>query len=89
MSLMQKKDTFIALSVLVVVFLLCYNVIYAEEKIKIYADEIEIDEINEKVKATGKAVAINEDNIKIKSNKLIYDKSKNFLEADGNVIIND
>tara|TARA_B100000902_G_C27321895_1_gene925227 strand:- start:3232 stop:5319 length:2088 start_codon:yes stop_codon:yes gene_type:complete len=89
MSLMQKKDTFIALSVLAVVFLLCYNVIYAEEKIKIYADEIEIDEINEKVKATGKAVAINEDNIKIKSNKLIYDKSKNFLEADGNVIIND
>tara|TARA_A100001015_G_scaffold42166_1_gene46190 strand:- start:525 stop:2537 length:2013 start_codon:yes stop_codon:yes gene_type:complete len=64
-------------------------VISAEEKIKIYADEIEVDEVNEKVKAAGDAVAINEDNIKIQSNELSYYKSKLFLEANGNVVIND
>ena len=85
----KKKNIFLALSISLVVFLLCYNVINAEEKIKIYADEFRIDEVNEKVTATGNAVAVNEDNIKIKSDKLTYDKSVNYLEANGNVIIND
>ena len=89
MNFMQKKYLFLVLSISLVVFLLCYNVINAEEKIKIYADEVRVDEVNEKVTATGDAVAINEDSIKIKSNKLTYNKSKNFLEADGNVVIND
>ena len=89
MNLMQKKDAFLALTISLVVLLLCYNVINAEEKIKIYADEVRVDEVNEKVTATGNAVAVNEDNIKIKSDKLIYNKSINYLEANGNVIIND
>ncbi len=86
---MQKKNVFLALSISVVISLLCYSIIYAEEKVKIYANEIKVDEINEKIKATGDAVAINKDNIKIKSDKLTYSKNKNFLEADGNVVIND
>ncbi len=89
MSSKRKKNIFLALFVSLVVLLLGYNVIKAEEKIKIYADEISVDKINEQIKATGDAVAINEDNLKIKSNNLTYDRSKNFLEANGNVIIND
>ena len=89
MRLMQINITFLAFFISVFVFLLSYNAIYAEEKIKIYANEVKVDEFNETVEATGDAVAINEDNIRIKSNKLIYDKSKNFLEADGNVVVND
>ncbi len=89
MRLSKKNNTFLAFFVTVFVFLLCYNAIYAEEKIKIYADEIKVDEINEIVKATGDAVAVNEDNIKIKSNELIYDRSKNILRANGNVVVND
>ena len=89
MNLIRKKNLFLALSISLIIFLLCYNVINAEEKIKIYADEVRVDEVNEKVTATGDAVAINEDNIKIKSNKLTYNKSKNFIEADGSVVIND
>ena len=89
MNLIRKKNLFLALSISFIIFLLCYNVINAEEKIKIYADEVRVDEVNEKVTATGDAVAINEDNIKIKSNKLTYNKSKNFIEADGSVVIND
>ena len=86
---MQKKNVFLALTISLVVLLLFYNVINAEEKIKIYADEVRVDEVNEKVTATGNAVAVNEDNIKIKSDELIYNKSINYLEANGNVIIND
>ena len=86
---MQKKNVFFVLTISIVILLLCYNVINAEEKIKIYADEVRVDEVNEKVTATGNAVAVNEDNIKIKSDKLIYNKSINYLEANGNVIIND
>ncbi len=89
MSFTQKNNAFLALSVAVVICLLFYDVIYADEKIKIYADEIKVDEVNEKVKATGDAVAVNEDNIKIKSNELIYDQRNNSLEARGNVVIND
>lgn len=89
MNFIKKNNAFSALYVSAIVFLFCYNVIYAEEKIKIYADEIKVDQNNEKVKATGNAVAVNEDNVKIKSDKLIYDKRKNLLEANENVIIND
>jgi len=89
MNIMQKKNIFLELTISLVVLLLFYNVINAEEKIKIYADEVRVDEVNEKVTATGNAVAVNEDNIKIKSDKLIYNKSINYLEANGNVIIND
>ncbi|MFL2900973.1 MAG: LPS-assembly protein LptD [Candidatus Pelagibacterales bacterium] len=89
MNLIKKNNAFLALSVSVIFILLCYNVINAEEKIKIYADEVRVDELNEKVEATGDAVAVNDDDVKIKSNKLTYDKSKNFLEANGNIIIND
>ncbi len=83
------NKTFFALSISVIVFLLCYNVINAEEKVKIYADEIKVDETNNKVRASGEAVAINEDDIKIKSDNLIYDKNNNLLKANGNVVIND
>ena len=89
MNLIKKNRAFSTISILVVVFFLGYNAIYADEKIKIYADEIKVDEINNKVKATGDAIAINDDNLRIGSKKLTYDKSKNYLEADGNVIIND
>ncbi len=89
MNSFEKKNVYLTLSISVIVYLLCYNIIKAEEKIKIYADKIRVDEINEEVIATGEAIAVNEDNVKIKSDKLIYEKSKNRLNANLNVIIND
>ncbi len=89
MNSTQINKIFLAIFISLVAFFHCYNEIIAEEKIKVYADEIKVDEINENVKATGDAVAINDDNVKIKSNNLTYNKSKNSLEANGNVIIND
>ncbi len=89
MNSLKQKKIYITLLISLIVLLFCYNLINAEETIKIYAEEIRIDEVNEKVKAVGDAIVINEDNIKIKSDKLQYDKRGNYLEANGNVIIND
>ena len=89
MKSLLKNNFLLVLFISIIGFLLCYTVINAEEKVRIYADEIQINEISKKVKATGEAVAINKDNIKIKSDKLTYDKGENLLEANGNVIIND
>ena len=63
--------------------------IHANETIEIYADTISIDDTNETVEATGDAIAVNENGIKMKSNKLLYNKNKGTLDADGNIIIND
>ena len=40
MNLIKKNKAFLAISILVVVFFLGYNAIYADEKIKIYAEPI-------------------------------------------------
>ncbi len=89
MNSLEKKYIYLSFFISSIVFMLCYNEIKAEEKIKIYADEIRVDEINEEIIAAGDAIAINENNIKIKSDKLTYKKSKDHLNANGNIIIND
>ena len=63
--------------------------VVAEQTLNIYADEISIDEANEKVMATGEAIVINESKTKIKSDLIIYNQKEKLLNADGNVIIND
>ena len=76
MKSLEKKNIYLAFFISVIVLLLCYNVINADEKIKIYADQISVDEINEEVIAIGEAIAINEDDVKIKSDILMYEKKK-------------
>ncbi len=89
MKSFKKINIYLAFCISVIIYLLCYNIIKADEQIKIYADEIRVDEINEEVIAIGEAIAVNEDNVKIKSDKLIYKKSKDQLKANENIIIND
>ena len=72
-----------------ILFLCNYNEIKADQKIKIYADEISVDQENEKISAFGNAVAINQNKVKINSDELIYDRKLRSLKADGNVVIND
>ena len=72
------------------ILLLCnYVEIKADQEIKIYADEISIDQENEKISAFGNAIAINQNKVRINSDKLIYNRKQKSLKADGNVIIND
>ena len=89
MKSLEKKNIYLGFFISVIVLLLCYNVINADEKIKIYADKISVDDINEEVIAIGEAIAINEDDVKIKSDILIYEKKNKLLEANGNIISKD
>ncbi len=87
---MINKINFSTIIILTLIFFLhIFSNLNAEQKIKIYADEISLDEINEIIKAKGNAIAINENIIKIKSDKITYDRKKDNLNASGNVIVND
>ena len=78
------------LIIIILVFSYCFiSSIHANETIEIYADTIAIDDTNETVEATGDAIAVNENGIKMKSDKLLYNRNKGTLDADGNIIIND
>ena len=50
----------------IMLFFCSYSSVIAEQTIKIYADEISVDELDQKIIATGDAIAINENEIKIK-----------------------
>ncbi len=78
-----------SLIIILLLFLINYENVNAEQGIKIYADSINIDEENEQVSAFGEAIAVNETKVKIKSDKLIYDRYNETLKAEGNVIVND
>tara|TARA_Y200000002_G_scaffold365509_1_gene355526 strand:- start:3411 stop:5489 length:2079 start_codon:yes stop_codon:yes gene_type:complete len=86
---MRKKNLIRAIILSLIIFIHQYGHINADQAIKIYADKISIDEVNEKVNASGDAIAINENEFKIKSDEILYDKINNNLNAKGNVIIND
>ena len=74
---------------LVLFFICSYSAVIAEQAIKIYADKISVDEIDQEITASGDAIAINENKIKIKSDKIIYNRENKNLDAFGRVIIND
>lgn len=78
---------FIVLSL--TIFLFNYSNSNAEQKINIYANEIQVDKTGEEISAFGDAIAINENDVRIKSNEIFYIKKENKLDAFGEVILND
>ena len=89
MLYLGKKNTHYIVGFIILFFICSYGVVIAEQTIKIYADEINLDEIDQKITASGDAIAINENELKIKSDKIIYNRESKNLDAFGNVIIND
>ena len=65
------------------------NKISADQKIRIAADEMQIEQEGQIIKAKGNAVAQDEKGIKMKSDLILYDEKQSLIKADGNVILND
>ena len=65
------------------------NKISADQKIKITADEMQIEREGQIIKAKGNAVAQDEKGLKMKSDSIVYDEEQSLIQADGNVILND
>ena len=65
------------------------NKISADQKIRITADEMQIEQEGQIIKAKGNAVAQDEKGLKMKSDLMLYDEKQSLIKADGNVILND
>tara|TARA_B000000557_G_scaffold133196_1_gene107995 strand:+ start:389 stop:2485 length:2097 start_codon:yes stop_codon:yes gene_type:complete len=65
------------------------NKISADQKIRITADEIQVEQEGQIIKARGNAVAQDEKGVKMKSDSMIYDEKQSLISADGNIILND
>ncbi|MDC3085891.1 hypothetical protein OA342_00955 [Pelagibacteraceae bacterium] len=89
MLLFDRKNLEYIIVFIILFFIFSYSSGTAEQKIKIYADKINIDEVDQRIIASGDAIAINENKIKVKSDKIIYNKENKNLNAFGKVIIND
>ena len=75
--------SFIALTVVTT------NKISADQKIRITADEMQVEQEGQIIKARGNAVAQDEKGLKMKSDSMLYDEKQSLIKADGNVILND
>ena len=75
--------SFIALTVVTT------NKISADQKIRITADEMQVEQEGQIIKAKGNAVAQDEKGLKMKSDSMLYDEKQSLIKADGNVILND
>ena len=88
-ELLKLKYFYIIVLLFVSLTVMATNKIYADQKIKIFADEILIDQNNRTINATGDAVAKDEKGSKIKSDSIKYDENSSIINAEGNVILND
>ena len=88
-ELLRLKFFYLIILTFVTLTLLASNKISAEQKIKIIADEILMNELKEEVNAQGNAIAIDDKGLKIKSDKLLYNEKYSKIIAEGNVVFND
>ena len=75
-------------SIILFIFLLGKN-ISAEQTATIIADEIRTDNNSNTVDAKGNVVILNHDGTKVKADKVTYEKQKQKVIANKNIIIND
>ena len=88
-KLTKIKVSYIIMSLALILIIFVTKTISADQKIKIIADEILVDENDSTIKAIGKATAISNKGNKLKSDILIYNENKNQINAEGNIILND
>ena len=75
-ELLKLKYFYIIFFLFITLLVLSSNKIFAEQKIKIIADEIQVDKANGTIKATGNAIAIDENGSKLNLNLFYIMKLK-------------
>ena len=88
-ELLKFKYFYIIFFAFISITVVTTNKISADQKIKITADEILVDQDKGVIKATGNAIANDQKGSKIKSDVIIYDEHESIINADGNIILND
>jgi LPS-assembly protein len=88
-ELLRLKYFYVIFLSCVVLIILSSNKISADQKIRITADEVKVDNNSGTIEASGNAIAQDEKGVKIKSDIIIYDEKQSFIKAKGNTILND
>ncbi|MDR1663056.1 MAG: hypothetical protein LBR59_01420, partial [Endomicrobium sp.] len=83
---MIRKSVFSKFIVVIVIFFLLVSVIFASNKVDIFADKLEYDELGEKIIAQGHVV-LNWDNKKVFADYVEFLINKKSMTASGNVTI--
>ena len=88
-ELLKLKYFYIIFLSFIVLTIVTTNKISADQKIRITADEMQVEQEGQIIKAKGNAVAQDENGLKMKSDLMLYDEKQSLIKADGNVILND
>lgn len=89
LELLKLRYFYIIILSFITLTVLTSNKISADQKIRITAEKIEVNQIDGVVNATGNAIASDDKGLKLNSDILTYDKEQSSISATGNVIFND
>ena len=85
-ELLKLKYVYIIFFFFIVVTIISSNKIHADQKIKIIADEITVEDSTKVIEASGNAQAEDEKGTKLVSNLIIYKELELRIDAKGNVV---
>ena len=85
-ELLKLKYVYIIFFFFIVVTIISSNKIHADQKIKITADEITVEDSTKVIEANGNAQAEDEKGTKLVSDLIIYKELESRIDAKGNVI---
>ena len=85
-ELLKLKYVYIIFFFFIVVTIISSNKIHADQKIKIIADEITVEDSTKVIEASGNAQAEDEKGTKLVSDLIIYKELESRIDAKGNVV---
>ena len=88
-ELLKLKYFYIIFLLFIALTVATTNKISADQKIRITADEIQVEQEGQIIKAKGNAVAQDEKGLKMKSDLMLYGENQSLIKAEGSVILND
>ena len=89
LELLNHKYFYVIVFLYIILILISSNKISADQKVRILADEVTVEENNGDVEARGDAIAISEKGTRVKSDLIRYNENEGKFVAEGNIILND
>tara|TARA_Y100000816_G_C26100616_1_gene583201 strand:- start:683 stop:2776 length:2094 start_codon:yes stop_codon:yes gene_type:complete len=88
-ELLNYKYFYVIIFLFIILIPISSSKIAADQKVRIIADELKVEEINGNIEARGNAIAISEKGTKIRSDLIEYNDNDGKINAQGNIVLND
>ena len=85
----KYKYFFLVIFLYIIIVLIFSNNIFADQEVKIIADEIKVNDKTKNIQANGNAIAISGKGAKIKSDFMEYNEIDGKISAKGNIVLSD